>query len=179
MDAIPGRHIQAAFDAQELEAAVGVLAARGALANRPGDLVGAFSQSSPNKLSVFQDRRIVQRVTLTADGGADVRRVVTLHNAIPPGAKGDPTLSEGYSALRARLRVAHRVPLGAQDPRLSNTGSVRPGPARRGPARSPMRSGGQVMWQGHEIPAGAEVTVEIAYSLPPRNIQPRRIRGLR
>lgn len=28
------------------------------------------------------------------------------------------------------------------------------------------------MWQGHEIPSGAEVTVEIAYSLPPRTFAP-------
>ena len=47
MDAIPGRHIQAAFEVPELEAAVEVLAATGALADRRGDLVGTFSQSSP------------------------------------------------------------------------------------------------------------------------------------
>jgi hypothetical protein len=171
LDAIPGRHIQAAFDAKELESAVGVLAARGALANRSGDLVGVFSQSSPNKLSVFQDRRIVQTVTLKADGGADVRRVVTLHNAIPPGAKGDPTLSEGYSALRARLRVAHRVPLNAQDPLLTTRDPSALVPAtRNGPF--PDGSGGQVMWQGHEIPAGSEVTVEIDYSLPSGTFAP-------
>jgi hypothetical protein len=171
MDAVPGRHIQAAFEAPELESAVGVLAATGALADRPGDLVGAFSQSSPNKLSVFQDRRISQRVQLTAAGGATVRRVVTLHNAVPAGAKGDPTRWDGYSALRARLRVAHRVPLSAQNLVLSTRDpSALVPPGRTGPF--PDDQGGQVMWQGHEIPSGAEVTVEIAYSLPPGTFRP-------
>jgi hypothetical protein len=96
MDAIPERHLQAAFDSVPLEAAVDVLGAQGALAAGPGDLIGTFSQSSPNKLSVFQDRRILQQVQLLADGGAQVRRTVTITNAVPADAEGDPTTWAGY-----------------------------------------------------------------------------------
>ncbi|MCU0262522.1 MAG: DUF4012 domain-containing protein [Candidatus Nanopelagicales bacterium] len=171
LDAIPGRHIQAAFEVPELEAAVGVLAATGALADRSGDLVGAFSQSSPNKLSVFQDRRIRHMVQLTQDGGADIRRVVTVHNAVPPGAKGDPSRWDGYSALQARLRVAHRVPLGVLNLGLTTRDpSALVPPTRTGPF--PDDQGGQVMWQGHEIPAGDEVSIEITYRLPPGTFTP-------
>ena len=151
---------------------MGVLAATGALADRPGDLVGAFSQSSPNKLSVFQDRRIVQTVQLTADGGADVRRVVTLHNAMPAGAKGDP--DPVGRVLRAACPPAGGPSRAAERPGPApEQHGIRPPwsrPTRTGPF--PDGQGGQVMWQGHEIPAGAEVTVEIDYSLPPGTFAP-------
>lgn len=166
LDAVPGRHIQASFEAEDLEAGVEVVGATGALADRPGDLISAFSQSSPNKLSVFQDRRILQRVQLWNDGGADVYRVITLHNAVPEGSKGDPTTWEGYSALRARLRVAHRVPSSASNLRISTLDPSALVPrTRTGPF--PDDRGGQVMWQGHEIPSGGSVTVEVGYTLPP------------
>ena len=171
MDAIPPRHVQASFDDPYLQAAVEQVAATGALADQPGDLVGTFSQSGPNKLSVFQERVITQRVQLQADGGAVVRRTVTFTNAVPDDLSGDPSTYRGYTALLARLRVAHRVPLAATDLSISTgtaIGLVRP--SRIGPY--PDERGGQVLWQGHDTPPGASTTVEVRYRLPAGTFQP-------
>ena len=110
LDAIPARHIQASFDAPALQDAVEELAADGALASGSQDLIAVFSQSSPNKLSVFQDRDIRQEVHLTATGGAEVRRTVSFTNAVPEDLEGDPSTYRGYLALRARMRAAYRLP---------------------------------------------------------------------
>ena len=165
MDAIPPRHVQASFVDQGLQAAVEQVAATGALSDRPGDSIGVFSQSGPNKLTVFQERAITQRVQLLADGGAAVRRTVTFTNAVPDDLPGDPTTYRGYTALLARLRVAYRVPLAATELAVStgtSIGLVRP--SRTGPF--PDERGGQVLWQGQDIPPGASTTVEIHYRLP-------------
>jgi hypothetical protein len=165
MDAIPPRHIQASFESDGLQAAVDVLAAQGALAERPGDLIAVHSQSGPNKLTVFQDRTITQEVRLTADGGAQVRRTVRFVNAVPEGLEGDPTTYRGYLALRARARVAYRVPLAATDFRISTGTSIALVPVdRTGPF--PDDRGGQVLWQGHETAPGEATTVEMYYRLP-------------
>lgn len=171
MDAIPPRHVQASFRDATLQAAVDEIGATGALAEAPGDLIGAYSQSGPNKLTVFQERTIVQRVALQADGGATVRRTITFANDVPDDLEGDPTTYRGYTALLARIRVAHRIPLTATDLRISTgtaIGLVKP--AQVGPY--PDDRGGQVLWQGQDIPPGTATTVEITYRLPAGTFAP-------
>jgi hypothetical protein len=171
MDAIPPRHIQASFDAPALQDAVDSLAAGGELAQAAGDLIAVHSQSAPNKLSVFQDRRITQDVQLTAQGGAKVRRTVSFTNAVPEELEGDPTTYAGYLALRARMRVAYRLPLTAVDPGITTGNSVSLVPvARTGPF--PDDHGGQVLWQGHETDPGDTTTVVMEYSLPAGTFAP-------
>ena len=171
MDAIPPRHIQASFDAPYLQDAVDELAAGGELAQGTGDLIAVHSQSAPNKLSVFQDRRITQEVQLTAEGGATVRRTVSFTNAVPEGLEGDPTTYAGYLALRARMRVAYRLPLTATEARITTGNSVSLVPvARTGPF--PDERGGQVLWQGHETAPGDTTTVVMEYSLPAGTFEP-------
>lgn len=171
MDAIPARHIQASFDAPALQEAVDELAAGGQLSRGPGDLIAVHSQSAPNKLSVFQDRRITQEVRLTAEGGATVRRTISFTNAVPEGLEGDPTTYAGYLALRARMRVAYRLPLTATDPRITTGNSVTLVPvARTGPFADDR--GGQVLWQGHETAPGDTTTVVMEYSLPAGTFEP-------
>jgi hypothetical protein len=171
MDAIPPRHIQASFDAPALQGAVDALAAGGELSRGSGDLIAVHSQSAPNKLSVFQDRRITQDVQLTAGGGATVRRSVSFTNAVPEGLEGDPTTYAGYLALRARMRVAYRLPLAATDTRITTGNSVSLVPvARTGPF--PDEQGGQVLWQGHETDPGDTTTVVMEYSLPDGTFEP-------
>jgi hypothetical protein len=129
------------------------------------------SQSAPNKLSVFQDRSIAQEVQLTAGGGATVRRTVSFTNAVPEGLEGDPTTYAGYLALRARMRVAYRLPLTATDTRITTGNSVSLVPvARTGPF--PDERGGQVLWQGHETAPGDTTTVVMEYSLPAGTFEP-------
>ena len=165
MQAIPPRHIQASFDAPALQAAVDDLAAGGELARGAGDLIAVHSQSAPNKLSVFQDRRITHEVRLTAEGGAMVRRTISFTNDVPEGLEGDPTTYRGYLALLARMRVAYRLPSSATDTRISTGNSVSLVPvARTGPF--PDDSGGQVLWQGHETQPGDTTTVLMEYVLP-------------
>ena len=80
-------------------------------------------------------------------------------------------MTHGYLALRARMRVAHRVPLGAADLRIT-TGTT-PGltrPDRTGPF--PDDRGGQVLWQGHETAPGAATTVTLSYRLPAGTFRP-------
>ena len=171
MDAIPPRHLQASFDAPYLQDAVDSLAAGGELTQGRGDLIAVHSQSAPNKLSVFQDRRITQEVQLTAGGGATVRRTVSFTNAVPEGLEGDPTTYAGYLALRARMRVAYRLPLTATDTRITTGNSVSLVPVTRtGPF--PDERGGQVLWQGHETAPGDTTTVVMEYSLPPGTFSP-------
>lgn len=171
MDAIPPRHIQASFDAPALQDAVEQLVAGGALAGGAGDLIAVHSQSAPNKLSVFQDRRITQEVRLTAEGGATVRRTTSFTNAVPEGLEGDPTTYAGYLALRARMRVAYRLPLTATDTRITTGNSVSLVPVTRtGPF--PDDQGGQVLWQGHETAPGDTTTVVMEYSLPDATFAP-------
>lgn len=171
MDAIPPRHIQASFDAPALQAAVDDLAADGELARGTGDLIAVHSQSAPNKLSVFQDRRITHEVRLTAKGGATVRRTISFTNAVPEGLEGDPTIYRGYLALMARMRVAYRLPLAATNTRISTGTSVALVPvARTGPF--PDDSGGQVLWQGHETEPGDTTTVLMEYELPAGTFAP-------
>ncbi len=171
MDAIPPRHIQASFDAPGLQAAVDSLAAGGQLSRGPGDLIAVHSQSGPNKLSVFQDRRITQEVQLTAGGGASVRRTVSFTNDVPEGLEGDPSTYRGYLALLARMRVAYRVPLSATDTRITTGNSVSLVPvARTGPF--PDENGGQVLWQGHETDPGETTTVVMEYTLPDGTFAP-------
>jgi Protein of unknown function (DUF4012) len=171
MDAIPPRHIQASFDNPSLQRAVVAVGAQAALSAGPGDLVGAFSQSGPNKLTVFQDRTITQEVVLSADGGAEVRRTIQFVNDVPPGLEGDPSTYAGYLALRARMRVAYRVPLSATDFRISTGTSVALVPeGRTGPF--PDDRGGAVLWQGHETAPGDSTTVEMYYRLPAGTFPP-------
>ena len=171
MDAIPPRHVQASFDAPALQDAVDALAAGGELAQGTGDLIAVHSQSAPNKLSVFQDRRITQEVQLTSGGGATVRRTVSFTNAVPEGLEGDPTTYAGYLALRARMRVAYRLPLTATDTRITTGNSVSLVPvARTGPF--PDDQGGQVLWQGHETDPGDTTTVVMEYALPDGTFEP-------
>jgi hypothetical protein len=169
--AVPPRHVQAAFVDPRLEGAAASLGADGALADRTGDLIAAFSQSGPNKLTVFQERTIRQEVTLTAEGGAQVRRTVTFANAVPPGLAGDPTTYRGYLALLARLRVAHRIPESATDLVVSTGTAIPIVPSdRAGPY--PDDRGGQVVWQGHDTPPGQATTVELRYRLPAGTFPP-------
>jgi hypothetical protein len=171
MDAIPPRHIQASFDAQSLQRAVDELGAGAGLSEAAGDLIAVHSQSAPNKLSVFQDRRISQEVQLTAAGGATVRRSVSFTNAVPAGLEGDPTTYAGYLALQARMRVAYRLPLTATDTQITTGNSVSLVPvARTGPF--PDESGGQVLWQGHETDPGDTTTVVMTYTLPAGTFEP-------
>lgn len=171
LDAAARRHIQASFDDRRLQAAVKVVGATGALSESPGDLVAVYSQSGPNKLSVFQDRSIAQDVQLTKNGGAHVRRTITFRNAVPVGLTGEPTLWRGYLALRARMRVAYRLPLTATDTSISTGESVslvREG--RTGPF--PDDRGGAVLWQGHETEPGGTTTVTMEYRLPAGTFPP-------
>jgi hypothetical protein len=110
-------------------------------------------------------------VALQGDCGALVRRTVTFANDVPPGLEGDPTTYRGYLALIARLRVAHRMPLGAVDPVIT-TGTALPlvPPERTGPY--PDARGGQVLWQGHDTAPGQATTVEVRYRLPAGTFAP-------
>ena len=171
LEAIPDRHIQASFDAPALQDAVDELAADGGLASGSGDLIAVFSQSAPNKLSVFQDRSIRQEVRLRADGGADVRRTVSFTNAVPENLEGDPSTYAGYLALRARMRVAYRLPLSASAHSILTGNSVALVPvARTGPF--PDERGGAVLWQGHETEPGETTTVVMEYQLPSGTFAP-------
>lgn len=165
LDAIPSRHVQASFDAPELQRAVAQLGASGALQKGSGDVVGVYSQSGPNKLSVFQRRTISHEVQLTADGGAEVRRTVSFGNDVPEGLAGDPATYRGYLALRARMRVAYRVPLDATDFTIS-TGRAEALVPLDGTGPFPDDRGAQVLWQGHETAPGDVTTVEMRYTLP-------------
>ncbi|MCU0284458.1 MAG: DUF4012 domain-containing protein, partial [Candidatus Nanopelagicales bacterium] len=169
--AVPPRHVQAAFLDPRLEEAVTQLGADGGLTDRPGDLLGVFSQNGPNKLTVFQERTIRQEVQLEADGGATVRRTVTFANAVPPGVTGDATTYRGYRALLARLRVAHRVPTAAQDLTIS-TGTARPLVPGELVGPYPDERGGKVLWQGHDTPPGEFTSVEVRYRLPAGTFAP-------
>lgn len=166
LDAVPRRHLQASFDDPHLQAAVDQLGASGALQSGRGDLIGVWSQSGPNKLSVFQRRVISQHVQLTADGGAQVQRTIAVRNDVPEGLTGDPRTYRGYLALLARMRVAYRVPTDARGLDIS-TGSSAPlvPEGRTGPF--PDDRGGEVLWQGYATPRGETSTVEMRYSLPP------------
>lgn len=171
LDAIPPRHIQASFDSRQLQGAVKVVGATGALSAGSGDLVGVYSQSGPNKLSVFQVRTITQDVQLTKGGGARIRRTITFRNAVPEGLAGNPSLWRGYLALRARMRVAYRLPLTATDPAISTGDSVALTRAdRTGPF--PDDRGGAVLWQGHETAPGQTTTVTMDYRLPAGTFRP-------
>lgn len=165
MSAIPDRHIQANFESAGIQAAVANLGAAGRLANEPGDLVGVFSQSGPNKLSIFQERDIQQEILLTPGGGAKVTQTVTITNAVPADLRGELDSFRGYTALKARLRVAFRIPTDAKEWTL-DIGEARPlvGLSKVGPY--PDGSGGKVLWQGFDIPARDRVTVTITYRLP-------------
>lgn len=165
MSAIPDRHIQASFVDAGMQAAVTNLGASGRLANEPGDLLGVFSQSGPNKLAVFQQRSIDHQVVLTPGGGAKVRQTIRLANAVPNDLSGDPTTYKGYVALLSRLRVAYRMPAAATDWTI-DIGPDRPlvKPSRVGPY--PDGSGGKVLWQGQDTKPGQTTTVVISYRLP-------------
>ncbi len=171
MDAIPPRHVQLSFRDPRLRRAAEALGADGALASGSGDLVAAFSQSGPNKLSVFQERAITQDVRLAADGGAAVRRVVAFTNAVPEGVEGVEDEYRGYLALRARMRVAHRVPEAATDVRITVLDSdplVAQG--RTGPFLDDR--GGLVMWQGHDTAPRETSTILLEYQLPAGTFAP-------
>ena len=165
MESVPPRHIQASFDSRSMQSAVESLGASGELSRGDGDLLGVYSQSGPNKLTVFQQRSIKQEVQLTGDGGAEVRRTVTFVNQVPEDLPGDPNSWAGYTALRARMRVAYRIPKTATEAEI-NTGTSIPlvKASRVGPY--PDGRGGAVLWQGHETAPRAATTIEVRYTLP-------------
>jgi hypothetical protein len=171
LEAIPPRHLQAWFAHDGLQGAVRQMGAHGALTRAEGDLIGVFSQAGPSKLSVFHEREIRQDVQLTPGGGAEVTRTVRYGNAVPPGLQGDPTTYRGYLALRARLRVAYRMPMEATSMSVS-TGQSVPivRPRRVGP--HPDGRGGLVLWQGQDIDPGQHATVEVHYTLPDGTFPP-------
>lgn len=179
VEAIPGRHIQVAFTTPALQSVADSLGAQGALSQAPGDLISEFSQSAPNKLSVFQVRAIHQDVALDSHGGAKVIRTTTFMNATPEGLSGDPTTWAGYTALRARMRVAYRIPSAALDPAIEVSEGPRDSaglpesqaiPSANGPY--PDERGGKVIWQGHETAPGATTTAVLSYRLPAGTFRP-------
>lgn len=165
MASIPPRHIQMSFEDPDLERAVGEIGAQAALQEGSGDLLGVWSQSGPNKLSIFQKRTIIHEVELTEGGGATVHRTVAFTNDVPDGLEGDATTYRGYLALLSRIRVAYRIPTDAVDPTITvDTADPLVGRTRVGPYDDDR--GGDVLWQGQDIAPGQTVTAEIDYRLP-------------
>ena len=165
MASIPPRHIQMSFDDPDLEKAVTEIGAQAALQEGSGDLLGVWSQSGPNKVSIFQERTITQDVELTEGGGAKVLRTVTFTNAVPEDLEGDPTTYRGYLALLSRIRVAYRIPTDAVDPAVTiDSQDPLIGRSRVGPYDDDR--GGDVLWQGQDIAPGQTVTAQVDYSLP-------------
>lgn len=168
--AIPGRHLQLAFADAGMESAADAMRATGRLSDGPGDLIGVFTQNSPNKNSIFHVRSISQDVQLTADGGARVTRQVRFTNAVPANVEGEPDKYRGYTALRARFRVAHRAPLGVEGLAMTTDDLRTFGQTPVGPYDD--QRGGQVLWKGHRLKIGETVTDTVTYQLPAGTFEP-------
>lgn len=164
--AIPGRHIQASFRNADLQSAAASLGATGELGAATADTVGVFTQSAPNKLSIFQRRRITHDVELDAMGGARVTSTISYTNEVPAQLTGDPNTYLGYTALRARFKAAYRLPDNATNISLDLLGDQHPVVRASNVGPHPNVLGGQYLWQGQEIAPRALSTVVIKYTLP-------------
>ena len=80
----PARHFRVYMADSRLQTAIVSAGWAGYMTQTSGDLIDAFSlDQNANKVSVFQKREIAEQVTLTADGGALITRVVTVTNDAP------------------------------------------------------------------------------------------------
>ena len=183
MDAIPPRHIQALFDAP-CPAGRGRRGRRGRRARcprGPGDLVG-----------VLLPERAQQAVGVPGPpdhpGGPADRRRRGRRSAAPsrsptpsPRAwRAIPRPTRGYLALRARMRVAYRLPLSARDPR-DHDGQLRlagPDRADRPVPRRP--TGGRSSGRATRPRPGDGTTVVMRlHACPQGTFAPGHLRGLR
>lgn len=163
---IPGRHVQAFLTEDRMQHGVELAGASGALAESPGDLIGVFLQSGVSKLATFQRRRIEHDVTVHQDGSANITQKTTFTNAVPDALPGRSDSRKGYLALIFRQRVAYRLPMVADSASVRVTsGEPLVAPSETGPF--PDQSGGQVMWQGQDIPPGQIRSTIMEYLLPP------------
>ena len=174
--AIPGRHVQASFRNADLQEAAASLGASGELSDAGADTVGVFTQSAPNKLSIFQQRRITHEVELGAAGGARVTSTISYTNAVPAQLSGDASTYLGYTALRARFKAAYRLPEKATDVSLDLAGQ-HPVVAANNVGPHANALGGQYLWQGQEIAPEATSRVVIRYALPAGTFSGRTSKG--
>ena len=91
LDAIPGRHIQAAFGAEELGAAVGILGATGALADRRGTWWAPSRRAHPTSSRCSRTVGSSRRCSCGSMGGPMSAESSHSTTPFPPGRRGTPT----------------------------------------------------------------------------------------
>jgi hypothetical protein len=115
-----GRHVQVYTDDPALEDEIVALGAGGAIRDDAPDLVGVFSQNgNGSKVDVFQRRAVRVDVRLAADGSAEVRQTVQVHNDVPEDRAARRARS-GYLTGWSRNAYFVYLPGGATDPELSS-----------------------------------------------------------
>lgn len=168
MDSGPGRHFQVYLRDPSLQKEIEPLGLAGGLSPNNDDYFSVFTTSSPNKVAVYQDRRIDRSVQLGADGSATVKETIEFRNAAPTGAESSQpqtSTGSGYNDTRAVNQYMVYLPDKAVAPTMLVSGGV-PGAKPATPVIYEDVDGRKFFWSASGADPGQTATVEVAYTLP-------------
>jgi hypothetical protein len=169
----PGRHFQVWMRDPVLEQLV-VDANAAGVVNDPGtgDWSAMYTQNgNQSKVDVFQQRNVLVRVNLGADGSAQVNQQLTITNATPADRPEGPPERVGYETMWLRNAYIMYVPDAAQDYRADYPVGFTVRPFR---GHKQLGGGWVDDGFGHRMirlvgwtPPAGQSAVSISYTLPP------------
>ena len=174
----PGRHFQMWMRESRLEQLAVDAGAAGVVSDPGvGDWSAMYTQNgNQSKVDVFQQRNVLVRVNLAADGSAQVNQQLTLTNATPAGRPDGPPERVGYETMWLRNAYIMYVP----DAATGYRADYPVGFAVR-PFRGHKQLGGGWIDDGfgHRMirlvgwtPPGGQSALSVSYSLPPGTFTP-------
>lgn len=169
----PGRHFQMWMREPQLERLALDAGAAGVVEDpNVGDWSAVYTQNgNQSKVDVFQQRNVLVRVNLAADGSAQVNQQLTLTNATPPGRPEGPPEREGYETMWLKNAYIMYVPDAAREYRADYPVGFTVRPFR---GHKQLGGGWVDDGFGHRMirlvgwtPPAGQSAVSISYSLPP------------
>jgi hypothetical protein len=119
-----GRHFFSYFRNPDVQTHLAASGLSGDLSPTPNDYIGVFTQNlNGSKTDYWQQRAVTSRVQLNADGSADVRLRVKVHNGAPPYTLPVPDPRFGYTTRYLGAFVGFFLPDGVHQPTVRVDGS--------------------------------------------------------
>jgi hypothetical protein len=169
----PGRHFQMWMREASLEQLALDAGAAGVVEDPSiGDWSAMYTQNgNQSKVDVFQQRNVLVRVNLAADGSAQVNQQLTLTNATPPDRPEGPPERVGYETMWLRNAYIMYVPDAAKEYRADYPVGFTVRPFR---GHKQLGGGWVDDGFGHRMirlvgwtPPGGQSAMSVSYTLPP------------
>ena len=174
----PGRHFQLWMRDQVLQQLAVDAGAAGVVSDpRVGDWSAMYTQNgNQSKVDVFQQRNVLVRVNLAADGSAQVNQQLTITNATPADRPEGPPERVGYETMWLRNAYIMYVPDNARNYRADYPVGFAVRPFR---GHKQLGGGWVDDGFGHRMirlvgwtPPAGQSAVSVSYTLPPGTFSP-------